>query len=90
MLDWYDDSEEMEDAEDIIASEVEGEGGDYKYTSISETALFRATKSNAVNNEHSLPWCVLLQENTQLEDAPQTWRKFRAIKENYVNKWCAL
>ena len=53
------DSEETEDAEDVIDNEVEteseSEGGYYKYTSTSKTALFRATKSNEVNDEHSLP-----------------------------------
>ena len=56
---WYDDSEETEDAEDVINNEVEteseSEGGDYQYTFKSKTALFRATKSNEVNNELSLP-----------------------------------
>ena len=55
---WYNNSEEMEDAEDVIDNEVEtkseDKSGDYKYTSTSKTALFRATKSNEVNNEHSL------------------------------------
>ena len=51
---WCDDSEETEGAEDISDNEVESEGGDYQYTSTSETALFRATKSIIVNNEHSL------------------------------------
>ena len=49
----------MEDAEDVIDNEFEtkreGEGRDHKYMSTSKTALFRATKSNEVNNEHSLP-----------------------------------
>ena len=45
----------MEDAESVIDNEVESEseGGDYKYTLTSKTALFRATKSIEVNNEHS-------------------------------------
>ena len=33
----------------------EGEGGDYEYTPISKTALFRATELDEVNNEHTLP-----------------------------------
>ena len=55
----HNDSEEMEDAEDVIGIEVEteskGEGGDYKYTSTTKTALFTATKLNKVSNECSLP-----------------------------------
>ena len=49
----------MQDEEGIIDSEVEteseSEGRDYKYTSTSITAFFRATKLKEVNNEHSLP-----------------------------------
>ena len=49
---WYDNSEETEDAEDIIYNEVEteSEGEDNKYMFTNDTALFRATKSNEVNN----------------------------------------
>ena len=51
---WYDDSEETEDAENIIdkefQTESESEGGDNQYMFTSKTAIFRATKSNEVNN----------------------------------------
>ena len=59
----YDDREELEDAEYVIDNEVEteGKGGDYKYTPTSKTAIFRATKSNEVNNEHLLPCCLCLK-----------------------------